>query len=76
MTDVRISGDGSHVVKNEWPLKAVVIRPGAGGEDQYGDELTQFQRSKSLSELAALDQPRLPKSGPVFTALRLSVART
>jgi hypothetical protein len=48
-----------------------VIRPKTGGDDQHGDELTQFQQSTSLSELATPDQPRLPKSGPVFTVPRL-----
>jgi hypothetical protein len=64
VTDVRILEDVRQVVQNEWPLKAVVIRPNAGGDDQHGDELTQFQQSTSLSQLATRDQPRLRKSAP------------
>jgi hypothetical protein len=56
VTDVRVIKDGRHVVKNEWPLKTVVIRPNADGDDQHGDELTQFQRSTSLSQRATGDE--------------------
>jgi len=64
MADCAVFENASFIVKNERPLKAVVIRPNAGGDDQYGDELTQFQQPKSLSEPATRDQSLLHYASP------------
>jgi hypothetical protein len=41
-----------------------VIRPNAGGDDQYGNEPMQFQRSTSLSEPATRNQSLLIYASP------------
>jgi len=57
--DMRVLGDGRHIVENEWPMKTVMVRPKASNDEQHRDESTQFQQSTSLSELTAADQPRV-----------------
>jgi len=58
MMNRRIFENILYIIENERPLKTVVIRPDACGDDEHGDELTQFQQSRILPEIVMLDQPR------------------